>query len=133
MATDPMQVLQTDLIPEPRQWSKTESAFRIGDVVGIALPDSADGDDCFAATDVATELRTRFGMQVDVGASGAIHLQRKLGSDLHPEGYELEVNSNGVTIRGYDAAGLVLGHTDIAAGHSTRTPRPDPRAGRFQG
>ncbi|MBT6145128.1 MAG: family 20 glycosylhydrolase, partial [Gemmatimonadetes bacterium] len=109
MPDDPMVNLGVDLIPEPRTWSPTDTMFALGDSVQIEIPEAPEVGDQFAAADLAAALREEWDIDVSIGSPGAIRLQRQTGVAARAEGYQLDVTAAGVTIRGYDAAGLFWG------------------------
>jgi N-acetyl-beta-hexosaminidase len=118
MAEDILQELGIDLIPEPQQIIIEEGVFRPGAALVIALPNQADEQDRFAADELAAALKREQGIEATVitqasAGEPTIHLKRREGADLKPEGYRLTVRPTGITLEGNDAAGLFWGTQSI--------------------
>jgi hypothetical protein len=79
--------------------------------LAIVLPDGADVEDRFAARELAASLRAEQGIEATVvaqatGSEPGIHLSRRAGTGLKPEGYRLSVEPERISLEGHDAAGL---------------------------
>ena len=114
MSEDLLERLGIDLIPEPQEITVREGAFRPGSALVIVLSDTADGEDRFAAEELAKALKAAHGINATVASQTAegqatVHLIRREGADLKPEGYRLSIEPTCVTLEGHDAAGLFWG------------------------
>ncbi len=102
------------LIPYPREVALGGDDFVFsGGAVNIVLDDNASRADRFAAGDLAGRLEERFGIKAQISSStngNAIVLTRKGASKkLGEQGYELNVQKEGITVRANSEAGLFYG------------------------
>jgi len=110
MSVEALNALQIDLIPQPQNVTVGEGAFPLSGSVSIQLPQGASAEDRFAAEDLASELKAGSDLSLKIESNGLAGIQLVRGGEEQPaEGYEMEVTSKGVVIRGSDAAGLFWG------------------------
>ena len=91
-------------VPLPERVEITEGKFKLDASTSIIAPASLANE----ANLLATRLRKVAGIPAAITPSGK-GISLTLVSDLEPEGYTLEITSNGVNIRGGSPAGVFYG------------------------
>ena len=97
---------RTKIFPTPVSYQETGQPFLLDKQVIIVTDKAFNAEATVLANALATVLGTKPAIQPQ--ASGkSISLRKKAG--IAPEGYELQINQNGVTLSASDGAGLFYG------------------------
>jgi hexosaminidase len=102
-----------NLIPYPQKVSITGDDFKFGNNINIVLDRNPTESDLFAASELARRLKSEFNIPVNIRdyRSGRKIILSREGADteLGEQGYSIYVNSNQITIKALNEAGLFYG------------------------